>query len=161
MSTKNEVKEQLKNDELKLDAILSYFKLLYIEYLTCNKSISGFKLLYGDCLLEKVFDDDQKRVISLNSTNYMLAQDLQIYVSKALENDKKICGMYGDLEWVNEIVSIIPADEKAIETIASFLPYELYAEVLKEHNRLPMPKERIMQKRISEVCKIIKTKENS
>ena len=161
MSTLKEEKQELKSIEEKLEAVLSYFKLLYIEYLTYNKSVSGFKLLYGDCLIEKVLDDDSKKLISLNSTNYMLTQDLQIFVNKIILQGNKINNAYGDLDWVSEIVSQIPADEKAIDTMARFLPYDLYAEVLKKHDRLPMPKERIMQKRLSEVCKIVKNEENS
>ncbi len=145
----------------KLEAILNYFKLIYIEELTYNRSISGFKMLYGDSLIEKVFDDDKNKLISLNSTNYMLVQDLQIYISKIIDGGRSINGYYGDLDWINEIVSKITADEKAIETIARFLPYDLYDKVLKKCDRLPMSKERILQKRINEINKIMKIEENS
>lgn len=162
------IKEQAKQDqdeyiliEKKLNSILDYFKLLYISDITEGRSISGFKLLYGDLLLKKIFDDEKNKLISLNSTNYMLAQDLQIYTSKMLLTNKKVNNAYGDLDWTMEIINLIPANEKAIETIANFLPFDIYTEALEAYQELPMPKEKIMQKRINEVNKIMKAKENN
>ena len=154
-------KDQLYLIENKLNAILDYFKLLYISDLTAGRSTSGFKLLYGDSLLKKVFDDEKKKYISLNATNYMLIQDLQIYTSKMLLGNRKVNNIFGDLEWVNEIIDLIKADEKALDTIANFIPLDIYNDALEYHYELPMPKERIMQKRLSEVCKIVKNEENS
>ena len=156
MSTNIEERKENK----KIDAIIDYFKLLYIEDISKDKSMSAFKMLNGDLLLEKVFEADSNRLISLDSTNYMLVQDLQLYVSKyiLLENDNSF---YIDLDWISEIIGKIPADEKAIETIAKFLPYNIYEKVLEKHSKLPMPKERIMQKRINEISKIVKTEENN
>lgn len=149
------------NIEKKLNAILDYFKLLYVSYVTTDKSVSGFKLLYGDALLMKVFDDEKNKLISLSTTNYMLAQDLQIYTSKMLLANKKINNAYGDLDWAMEIINLIPADEQAKETISNFLPFDIYTEVLETHPELPMPKAKIMQKRISEINKMIKTEEKN
>ena len=91
----------------------------------------------------------------------MLAQDLQIYTSKMLLTNKKVNNAYGDLDWTMEIINLIPATEKAIETIANFLPFDIYTEALEAYQELPMPKEKIMQKRINEVNKIMKAKENN
>lgn len=162
------IKEKDKQDqdeyiliEKKLNSILDYFKLLYISDITEGRSISGFKLLYGDLLLKKIFDDEKNKLISLNSTNYMLAQDLQIYTSKMLLANKKVNNAFGDLDWTMEIINSISANEKAIETIANFLPFDIYTEALETYQELPMPKEKIMQKRINEVNKIMKAKENN
>lgn len=151
--------------EKKASIILDYFKLLYIEKLTYNEGIDSFKMLGGDTLFKRLLKAEEEKVISLDTNNYMMVQELKINIEKSLENTHSISEIYekefSDLEWLNNIVSELEPEDKANETIVNLSAYGTYNEIFADCNRIPTTKEKIMQKRINEINKLTQKRENN
>ena len=155
-----------RKNEKKLEAVVDYFKLLYIEDICNDKSLSTFKMLNGDKLLKKTMKNNEERLISLDATNYSLVQDLRIffekvYLNNTVSNSKYMDEVCSDLEWLNEIVSKLDAEEKASDTIVRLLSYKIYDNMINENIKLSSSKEKIMQKRINEISNLTQKKENN
>ena len=123
--------EEERKFERETGAIVEYFQLLYIEQLTYDKCMDTFKMLGGDTLLRRVFENEKEGYISLEETNYELIQKLEKNLDEILNKPRSISAIYEktfhNLGWLEELSdSLEISDETARNTILAFSKYGTY-----------------------------------
>lgn len=147
-----------------LTAALAYYKLIYIEIITKDKSVDAFRMLGAESYFNKVIEEDKEENISLESTNlYMIKKfnelmkiaksgrvSLSTIVTKDLDN----------LEWLGEIIDNIDPNEKLKDTICNSCSYDVYDEVFssKIKEATISYKKRVLEDECDSILKLSKKK---
>ena len=118
--------------EREVVSILDYFKLIYLEKLTYGKNVDTFKLFEGDLLYKKVLNDEEEGLISLDSTNADLINDLSVKSDKITKLPHSLSTIhekqFNNLGWLQEIVECVDAEVSARDTIVGFSNFGTYNE---------------------------------
>lgn len=126
--------------EKEANAILDYFKLLYIEKLTYNTSTDTFKMLDGDKLYKKILRYSEEDIINLEASNFILLNTLKSDLRAIFSGVLSPSGMYEEkftqLDWLPEIISVVEPDKTAKESIINFSSFCTYNDVLNKNDRL-------------------------
>ena len=157
--------EEDRMEEKKVESILDYFKLLYVEKLTYRCSTDTFKMLNGEYLFRKLLENDKEGIISLDKTNTELVEELKNGMESVLTDTISINGILkkelDQLRWLPEIISEVVPDDTARESIVNFSSFGTYNDVFSDIEILPSTKNKIMQKRAKEICILTQKKENN
>lgn len=155
--------EKFNNDrelEKKTQAIIDYFKLVYIEKLTKDKNIDAFKMLDGENLLNKVIDNNENSLISLNHTNFNFITDLKSKLEEvnSIKISSSLAYSFSNLGWLEELITELKADETGYDTIFENAPTEVFDNIFSKDftMNIKYSKERIMINKVKELLKSTK-----
>ena len=157
--------EEDRMEEKKVESILDYFKLLYVEKLTYRCSTDTFKMLNGEYLFRKLLKNDKEGIISLDKTNTELVEELKNGMESVLTNTISINGILkkelDQLRWLPEIISEVVPDDTARESIVNFSSFGTYNDVINSKSNNFYVGEQTMYENIGEIQLLIKKRKNS
>ena len=119
--------------EIRLDTVIDYFKLLYIEKLTHKENYSAFKMINGEKIFNKVLEANKEGYISLTDTNFQLLYSLNSLLETVSKQSHSLSynEQFYELDWLKEIVSVIPEQDKACDTIIDMSSNEVFIKIIK------------------------------
>ena len=144
-----------------LTTALAYYKLIYVESLTKDKSLDSFILLGGEDYLDKVIREDSDN-ISLETTNLYMMKKFNRLIKTATTGRVSLSNIIlkdiNNLGWLDEIISEIDPSEKLRDTICGSCSYEVYDKIINSRiiGSSHINEKKELQTECEEVLKLLK-----
>ena len=157
-----EVKDEIRI-ERKVEAVLLYFKLVYLRSLTADKTESSFIMLNGDRVEKRVNEDITNGLIPLDMQNVDLIIELERRFNELLESKSSVSKIYDrefeNVSWLVDLCRVMNPDlhmttvDKTLEALDE--------DRVETHNEAPISSGYVMCKHIKQIEHLAQKRKNS
>ena len=156
-----EVKDEIRI-ERKVEAVLLYFKLVYLRSLTADKTESSFIMLNGDKVEKRVNEDMENGLIPLDMQNVDLILELEKRYNELLESKSSVSKIYDrEFENVSWLVDLVKMTPDLHMTTADKTLEALDEDKIETHNDAPISSGYVMCKHIKNIEYLARKRKNS